>query len=291
MPVELRWIANRSASCLHVLAALAEGRELVADDLGEALAGPAEKIAAMCGEAGVSVERLFDHLVPLSMAIETPANLATIALNKAVGPVATVKHAGELASLLTESKSLYAAKNPKLLSELALRGGPLRELWEARSPGVLAGIARQFEPGVLVDAADVILVQPVLGGGGRAHLLYNSIRIEAVLTNANPELPETVRMAWLLAALNFDLPKYCDNLRGGASSPVIRLALLPSTLAAAEDVELVRDPTSLLPRAIEQWNLGDAALAEPLAAWWRTCRTTETALPVALKALEEMIDA
>ena len=58
----------------------------------------------------------------------------------------------------------------------------------------------------------MILVQPVLGGAGAAHWLYNSVHIEAVLANPVAELPEVVRLGWLLAQLNFDLPMFVGDL-------------------------------------------------------------------------------
>src|SRR5690606_23019649 len=98
------------------------------------------------------------------------------------------------------------------LEELELRSAPLREQWEARGGGLLATLARLTTAGLVPEMADVILVHPVLGGGGAAHWQYNSVQFEAVLANPLAELPEVLRLGWLLAQLNFDLPLYEDHL-------------------------------------------------------------------------------
>src|SRR5439155_20152019 len=99
------------------------------------------------------------------------------------------------------------------------------------------------------------LVNPALGGGGEAHLAYNSLRIEAVLANPNAELPEVVRLAWLIAQLQLDLPKYSDTIHADRLPQIARYAMLPPTLLAAEAVELMRFTPELIGQAISVWRL------------------------------------
>ena len=68
----------------------------------------------------------------------------------------------------------------------------------------MAAIGRLTERELVVERADVILVHPVLGGGGWAYPPYNAVCFEAVLANPIAELPEVVRLGWLLAQLNLD---------------------------------------------------------------------------------------
>jgi hypothetical protein len=224
------------------------------------------------------------------LSIETSRQLAEVAVQKSLGAPAAETFAPSLASAITEAKTAYTSTCPGILDELELRFGPLREQWEARGPGVLAGVQRQLEPDLLVESADVLLVQPVLGGGGRSHLPYNSVRIEAVLANPHAELPEVVRLAWLVAALNLDLPKFSESVPSIRAPGVIALALVPATLAAAEEVELVRDSQALLPRTLEVWNL-DATKAEAVGNWWQTYRTSRPKLNVALAALDKLVES
>ncbi len=202
--------------------------------------------------------------------------------------------AGRLAGWFTELEAAFTSAVPRVVDDLALRSGPLRDQWEARGPGLLAAIARKTEPGVLPPSAEIVLVHPALGGAGAAYLSYNKAILEAVLTNPLNDLPETVRLGWLLSTLNLDLPKYSETLRRERLPLLARLAMLPAALAAAEDVELIGNPPSLT-RALTAWRLASAgaaqSLAETLSQWWTTYQDSRPPWDVALAALDQLLSA
>jgi hypothetical protein len=180
-----------------------------------------------------------------------------------------------------------------LVDDLALRSRPLRELWEAYGPGLLHSVARQTEEDVLVSRADVILVHPVLGGAGKAHLSNNSVRLEAVLTNNVPQLPETVRLAWLLGQLNLDLPKFSERVPADRLPYVAALAVLPVVLQAGHELELCQFNPTLTTLAIARWKLATSpeATAELVHLWWETYQSSPTSWSTALSALDQMLPA
>jgi hypothetical protein len=149
-------------------------------------------------------------------------------------------------------------------------------------------VARLTESDLLVSQADVILVQPVQGGGGAAHWNYNSVRIETVLANPVEQLPEVVRLGWLLAQLNMDLPKFQGDMRRDALAEIGPLAMIPPVLAAAQEVELARCDLPTLAAALKAWQTGPA---EPgvLIEWWDTYQTARPAWTVALGALARLL--
>ncbi len=175
---------------------------------------------------------------------------------------------------------------PQAAHELELRAEPLREQWEARGPGLLRGTGKLTEPELIVSNADVVLLYPVLGGGGRAIVGSSAtVAIEAVLTNPVPELPEVVRLGWLLGqpgVLQRTYPTFRSQERLAKVGP---LAMLPAVLIAAEHVELVRSADATLPRAIEAWHLGPA---DPviLADWWQRYQTNRSGWDTALEDLD-----
>jgi len=137
----------------------------------------------------------------------------------------------------------------------------------------------------------VLLVHPALGGAGEAHLAYNSVRIEAVLANPNAELPEVVRLAWLIAQLQCDLPKYSDTIHADRLPRIARYAMLPAALLAAEAVELLRFTPEMIGQAMTAWRLAvpqgiDAAGV--VNQWWQTYLETRPPWNVALAALDQM---
>jgi hypothetical protein len=208
--------------------------------------------------------------------------------------------AGAVSGLKAGFQNAYRATasndSPELVDELLLRGRPIFEQWEARGPGMLHQIARLTEELVLVPRADVVMVYPIVGGHGIAHRAVNVITLEAVLANPVETLPETVRMAWLLAQLNLDLPMYADHVSAARRDSVGKLGVVPLVLAAAEYVELASFSVESLRQALAAWRVvGVEAsnqellpLADTLFNWWNTYQEGSTPWAVALAALDEM---
>jgi hypothetical protein len=105
-------------------------------------------------------------------------------------------------------------------------------------------------------------------------------------------LPEVVRLAWLLAQLDLDLPRHSDEIQADRLPHVARLAMIPPVLRAAEAVELVRYSPELIGRAIAAWHL---VLPPGLDAggvvsdWWETYSLDKTPFRVTLAALDAMV--
>ena len=289
MAVELRWIASSAASCFHAASALAGGIMPVQPELFVAFREPVDRLSNAIEKLGVPAGEFFDRLVPLAASYDDNRRLAEAVLSKVGRDSAATQAVGEFAGLFSDLKRAQATSQPKLLDELELRAGPLREQWEGRGPGLLAGIQRSTEPELLVERADVLVVYPLAGGGGSAHLAHNAVSIEAVLANPWPQLPEVVRLAWLLAQLNLDLPRYTETLKDRRR--VAALAMIRPTLSAAKDVELVLDDPTAVQLALRAWlPTGDeAAVAECLDVWWKTWLQTRENWPAALAALEQML--
>lgn len=286
----LRWIADRSVNCLHAAAAMLEGRACAPAPLVAALDRPVAALGAALEALRIEAEPLMRHLVPLAASIDDPTELVRRALLKAFGPGLYDASLSQLGGFVAGIKSAAALALPDVLDELELRGGPLREQWEARGPGLLALVSQRTAAELLVESADIFLTSPVLGGDGEAHLSYNSVRIEAVLANPHAELPEGVRLAWLLAVLNQDLPRYSENLSPRTRDWVVRLAMLPPVLEAAAEVEWAANTPDVLATALRVWHLSDGRpLAETLSTWWQTYAESRPGWSVALRALERLL--
>jgi hypothetical protein len=144
---------------------------------------------------------------------------------------------------------------------------------------------------LIAESATVMLIHPALGGGGDAHLQQNAVTFEALLTNATPQLPEVVRLAWLLAQLQCDLPVFADQVNSQRLPHVAAFALLPAVLQAAANVELGEFSPAQISRAITVWQLpqiADLDAAAVVSDWWQTYLADKPAWPVALTALDQM---
>lgn len=294
MPLDLRWIAGVSVSCLHAACVVAAGRKLVDPALEAALAEPVEELLAATVIAGERKDQLLAQLAGNSGGIENNSQLAEVALVKTLGRGHVSESAiQQLAHAIANLENALLRARPGLVDELLMRGEPLRQQWEARGPGLWRFIGLRTEPGLLVERADVFLVLPALGGGGAAHWQYNSVRMEAVLTNSLYELPEVLRLAWLLSQLQHDLPKYVETVSPAKWQVVAPLVTIPAVLSSAEEVELARYDARTLALAVENWTGVSfevaARQAQALDAWWQTYQAARPPFHVAFAALAAMV--
>lgn len=199
-----------------------------------------------------------------------------------------------LAAALNQCRRQFESSFPKFASDIPLRAGPIRQMWEAHGVGLMRVLARQTGGDVLVEQATVLLVQPVLGGFGYAHLSANRIHWEAMLTHVDPQLPETLRIAWLLSQLDLDRPAFSDNINAHRLRAVAGLAMLPAILEAGQELELCRYCDESLASALRLWHcetlqLDAAKTLAVVSTWWETYQASRPAWPVALAALDQML--
>ena len=290
--MELVWLPSPEASCFHAAAAVLDGGSLVDEALEGALRPVVDALDKHLAADGIVRGVFLDHLVPLSTSGAGSTELARLVLTKTIGGASAEAKTLEYASALRDIKKTHGNLRPKLAEELPQRAGPLKQQWRARGPGLLREIARLTDESMLVDRAEVLLVAPVLGGGGCAHVLYNSIRIEAVLANPDDRLPEVLRLAWLLALLNLELPMFSQRIHRDRLRWVAPLAMLPVVLTAAETVELGRCDLETITLALAAWRV-DVPDKQPPAQtvlnWWQTYTASRPSWAVALAALDEML--
>lgn len=271
---------------------MVRGGPLADQKLAEALSEPARQLVEAIVAGGIPADRFWEHAAGLAAGVHGNRELANVVLTKCIGrSPRQAELTNLLAGAISALENAYDKAAPRSNDELELRSGPLREQWEARGPGLLAQIGRSTEPELIVPQADVLLVHPIQGGGGEAHLAYNSAAIEAVLTNPRAELPEVVRLAWLLAQLNNDLPLYQGNLTRDRAAELGAYALLPATLAAAESVELARCDSATLALAAEMWldDPKEAQFIGTLEQWWQVYGESRPRWSVALAALDRLL--
>jgi len=295
--LKLQWTSLPVVSGYHAAEALHRKQPLADGALAGALSEPAAALSIALGFDVPKAERFFLHLAPLSARITGNLELARTALTK----VLQRDHAADLAfkyrGLLTDVENAFRRELPRLEEQLPIRGERLQEAWQEHGLHLMAEIGRETEEGLFVEEAQVLLLHPVLGGGGQAHLPYNSVRIETVLEPPADALPEVVRLAWLLSRLNLDLPRYSDLLDGRRLERVTALAMIPIELAAAAEAKLVAGGDALgdalLPRALSAWLPPDenpSGTADKLRQWWEVYRDTRPPLGAGLGALDRLLE-
>lgn len=292
-PLELQWNHAASASSLYASWAMLEGWSFVDAELESALRESVTPLDRAIRESGADPRRFFDHLLPLASQIESRGDLARTALSKALGQASAVASASRLAGLLGDVERAFLRARPKAAEELTLRQQPIRMQWDARGPGLLRLLGRLTDADFVVSRATVSLVYPITGGGGMAHPFYNAVTFEAVLTDVTPKLPEVARLAWLVAQLNVDLPRYSERLTTPRAFALGSLALIPLVLSCAAEVELAHCDEETIETAVASWRpelAADLRLPETLHQWWQIYRDSRPSLAAALLALEQMLN-
>jgi hypothetical protein len=184
-------------------------------------------------------------------------------------------HSRTLAGRITEVEAAFCNLFPNYLEQSVFRFRPLQEQWLGFGRGLMSQWKRLTCRDSLPDACTVIGLQPILGGFGRAYPDLPLVCIEAVLTNGRPELPEVVRLGWLVSQLEVQTFKSIESSDQRPQRATLPLALIPPILAAAEQIELARCDRSTVTAAIENW-LGEpfrsdaTGLAAKLLEWWQS---------------------
>jgi len=289
----LRWIASAPVSCFHTAHALLQKRPLTDPQLAAALAPPAENVQAAILEEGVAPEVFWNHLVPLAADAVSHQELARTVLTKVIGHARAMPRVTIFRELLADLRKAFAAAVSESDEDLARMAQPLGQKWDYYGAGLLGPVVEQTEPGILVEDATVVVVYPALGGDGGAHLTYNLAYIEAVPADPVAELPEVLRLAWLLSMLNLDLPRYSENLRPSSLPTVAGLAMIPVILDAAGEVPLAVCDDQTIGLAVRSWLTPvDKATqwTTALIDWWETYRLRRPEWATALAALERLFD-
>ncbi|BBO32007.1 hypothetical protein PLANPX_1619 [Lacipirellula parvula] len=289
---ELRWKTSPAATALYVAACRASGVAATDGMLAAALATPADALIAEIDATGLPRTELLAEITSLAAEFENNRELVTRAAARLHAAPLSSPTATRIAGAVGELEAALGGEQPNLAEELAARVRPLREQWEARGPGMLREIGRLTDEAIVPSAAEIVIVLPYAGGRGLAHPRQNRITLEGVLVHPHPQLPEPLRIAWLLAQLNSDLPRYADALPPGRSAFAFAVALAPATLAAAQEVELATCDEPALGSAFEAWGLSGSLPADApqrVFNWWNAWLDGAATWPVAVAALERLL--
>ncbi len=303
LAMHVSWSPSFSASALHAAEALARFHWSVTDPRVSEVLTPYAVPLGEWIESGpvLDASRFWSQLIACASAIDSNHELAESVWRRQAGAEIDPRNITQLAGYITDIEAAYKGLFPKFAEQILLRARPLQEQWLGYGNGLMAHVGRLTEKGLIPETARVVLIQPVLGGYGFAHIEQNIARIEAVLTNPMVELPEVVRLAWLVSQLQLDLPSYSEPPTSSRNASAISwmrlapLAMLPAALAAAEVMELSRCDEAVAALAIEHWHIAipqreeASGIASLLMDWWETYLQTRPLWSTAMQALSKML--
>jgi hypothetical protein len=286
--MEIRWKASFSASCVHAVLGREGGYPAADSELGELIDEPAAVLIDTLQENHLDAIAVLTVLESLASEFDNNRQLVEVTLQRLHGGAA--EHVvSQVAAAIGVLESKLLAVRPGMVEELALRGGPLQTQWQARGPGLLRQLARLTDESFVAPAAEVVLVTPWVGGHGWANLKTNRVVFEAVLVNPHDDLPEALRLGWLLAQLQADVPIYSEAISTGQLKRVAALATLPAILAAAQQVEWASCDAATIARALQCWYPEESSAAGDLTRWWEAYAEGGRSWSVAWRALEPLL--
>ncbi|MEX0824723.1 MAG: hypothetical protein WD119_01075 [Pirellulaceae bacterium] len=291
MSTRIRWTYSVSLSVLRAAASVAFHEPVISPPLESSLSPSVAAINNRLALDELDLARFWQELVASGLdEIDDRERCESALLAAGCSPLASDTLASAVSRYLTDIRLAHSEEFPKLADQLPLRGRPIRERWEERGAGLLRQIGARTHSQLLPTRATVCLIQPVRGGDGGVDVQRESVWMEAVLTNVEPNIPETLRLGWLLARLgmtheNANRLIAADNLPRVASC-----ALVPVVLAAGQELELIPPGPLPIAAALQTWRMeADASTEAVLRNWWEQLSEGGTPFPVAIKALDRML--
>jgi len=195
---------------------------------------------------------------------------------------------------LEEAKSDYAATFPDLSEQIDLRCRPLRDRWDTCGFGLLRLFEKKFWGGesanqeFWVDDLPLVMIQPARGGDGGFDAISPCVWMEAMLTDVDQQVPEILRLAWLVSCLSADRVMTQRNADREACV-VCQLASLALMLDLGTEFDLIRSAELPVVRAMEMWRIGQPSHASILADWYRHEYSQENSLPSQIHTLQNRL--
>ncbi|MGB7327243.1 MAG: hypothetical protein WBD31_20370 [Rubripirellula sp.] len=291
---KVRWISTPELSVARAAYVVATGAPCSDAKTESLLIGPIADINDRLLSASIDVSAFWNHYFAGRFAESDLADATASALMAAgCNEMQLDQTAKVVKNRLGDVRTAFQSRYPKLTEQLDLRGRPLRERWDTYGEGLLREVERLIWKNSPPSdwwptRTSAWLVQPLVGGDGG----YGSggsddgerFWIEAMLTDADPKVPEVVRVAWLVTQVAIANHSRQRSGETGLLTPW-QYASVPLVLSAAAEVELVRGDELPIARAMELWNFGDPTAAARLTQWWKELVATPMPLPVALKKL------
>ncbi|QEG39470.1 hypothetical protein [Roseimaritima ulvae] len=289
----IKWTFSAPGSILYAAGVVAQNQAVSDAAIDELLIQPVSDINSQLGMADLDLGQFWSSLVASGFENGDDVQRCEAALLDAdCSPLSADTLARNIAGKLTDIRLAFNERFPKLAEQLPLRGGPLKTSWEERGPGLLVQITNRTHPGLLPKRASIQLVQPIRGGGGDIDPRRLTLWVEAMLTNVDTNVPEVLRVAWLLARLGMAHGSGNRMVDPDHLPAIAAVALVPIVLSAGQELDLVPPGPLPIEAALKLWQQApNPSTTAVLNDWWQQWTTAEMPFPVALKALDRMLFA
>lgn len=296
--MEIHWNTSNAARGFYRAFRLIQGDGSGTDSDPPEFAGAASQALAALAFESLARDRFLEEWLPLAARGVAPRNAIAVALAKSIpgaaaGPMPADGPAGRLAPFFLALDGIVRRQaDAEMDDALAARA---RDIWTPHGPALLHRLAQITEPDLLADRAEVHCVRARAdGGGGAAFWNHNLVfwEVDEHPPDAAGRVPDDVlTLAWLLASLQQDLPRFVENLEPPDRRQVPRLALVPALLAArpADEPGTQEELHSFLTTRRLASDQAEG-IARVLDRWWRTYAARRPTWSIALAALAASLE-
>lgn len=249
---------------------------------------------------------LTDELVSIDADAKLTASLCEVALLRAGGSqLQSDQNAALIHRHLETAINACLTETPRLADQLRLRFQPLQQALEAFGPGLLRTIGKTIWNGAppknwWPPRNHIHAVQPVQGGAAARSSQTENVWIEAMLTDATPEVPEWLRLAYEMIMISVDSQTKTQAFDDSNLEFPWAIGIIPLILqtAAEQGGAGTPDPNDLpIGLALEMWlgkpygstGVSTAILQREASQWWQSVDLKEVPFPIALKQLGSQI--
>jgi hypothetical protein len=293
--LSIRWRGDTQLSAIHAAYVVASDAVCADRKTQQALVAPATEINNRLLSASVDVASFWQRLFAEYAFDSASQRAVEIALIAAGGSELQLEQtAAAISNRLGECRLAFQSRFPKLADQLELRIGPLKQRWNEVGSELLSTIANRIwddQPPADWWPARVtgIAVQPMRGGDGDYDSDAVKFWIEALLNDADPDVPEVLRVAWLLTQLAIQIQMREKSSETVSGMPWT-LGSVPIVLSASVDAGITdRGDDQQIETALRLWRLGDGSTAGTLHEWWNQWQQNKSPMPLAVKGLDKML--
>ena len=270
----LRWDCDLDLSIIHATCVVASGGQSVEPRAESVFSEVVQSANQILEEEGITPSEFWEQF--RAAALATGAQIESLdGLFALLGQSFTIGSLCQenLASILGNAKGDLISMRPPYSDQLHLRYGPLRARWDTCGVGLLRMIStrlwgtEQISESYWPDAISLVMVQPTRGGDGGIAAEAGRVWMEAVLTDVDPEIPEVLRLAWLVSSI--PLQRSMDHGTLDASKrDVLNLALVPLILEVGREFDLIKTTDLPVEKTLGLWQPHPTHHAAALVEWW-----------------------
>ncbi|MEM9589341.1 MAG: hypothetical protein AAGA03_18820, partial [Planctomycetota bacterium] len=268
--VTVRWSGDTELSLVHAAMSVAANERCTDPKTEQVLMSRVTAINNRLASSGVDVGTFWRRLMQetaVSKSVTDRQRRQNSEIALAAGGASELQleqTTSAVIRLLAECRRAYTARYPKLDEQLVLRGGPLKDRWESYGQGLLGLIAHRIWDGSPPSdwwppRISGVLIQPIRGGYGNIDAESQRFWMEAMLTDVDREVPEVLRIAWLVSLIASEiLTADRSTATGQIVSLPWALGLVPIVLSAAAELEITPGGQLPIALAIGRWGAWSA---------------------------------